>query len=138
MVTQFSNDEHRIMLPLISLVIVFLYFMAGGVLHFIITDFFVHIMPPYLPLHHAAVYVSGVFEIVGALGLVFRATRVLASRGLFVLTALVSLANIHMWQHPELFPEVRPEFLTYRLVAQGVLFVLIWQAGRCRYWVPSR
>lgn len=125
------------MFPLISLIIVFLYFMAGGILHFVTTDFFVHIMPPYLPFHEAAVYISGVFEILGALGLVFTATRTMASRGLFILTAVVSLANIHMWQHPELFPEVPPDFLTYRLVAQVVLFVLIWHAGRCRHRLPS-
>ena len=40
-------------------------FMIGaGTMHFLRTDFYVKIMPPYLPLHRELVYLSGVFEIV--------------------------------------------------------------------------
>ena len=35
----------------------------AGVMHFIRSDFFLKIMPPYLPLHLELVYLSGVFEI---------------------------------------------------------------------------
>ncbi len=42
----------------IGLGIVFLYFMWGGITHFVNPEMFVKIMPPYLPLHYEAVYVS--------------------------------------------------------------------------------
>ena len=51
----------------IGLAIVFSWFFFGGVGHFVITDFFVSIVPPSIPWPLAAVYVSGVFEILGAI-----------------------------------------------------------------------
>jgi len=50
-------------LKLFSLLFVAALFLTSGVSHFLLTRFFVAIMPPYLPLPYAAVYVSGVFEI---------------------------------------------------------------------------
>ena len=49
--------------------IVFLWFMLGGIAHFTSTEFFVSIMPPWIGFHREIVYISGVFEILGALGI---------------------------------------------------------------------
>jgi uncharacterized membrane protein len=94
--------------------------------HFLLTRFFVAIMPPYLPLPYAAVYVSGAFEIIGAIGLIFPAHRHAAGIGLFVLTILVTPANIHMALNPELFPAFSKSLLYCRLVAQVGLLALIY------------
>ena len=83
-------------------------------------------MPPYIPFHLAAVYVSGVFEILGALGLLFARTRRLAGMGLFILTIAVSPANIYMWMNPALFPDVSEFFLSLRLLVQVLLLACIW------------
>ena len=48
-------------------------FLTSGVSHFLLTRFFVAIMPPYLPLPYAAVYVSGAFESQARLDWVFSA-----------------------------------------------------------------
>lgn len=42
------------------------WFLLGGLGHFVFTDFFVGIVPPYVPWPLAAVWVSGVFELLGA------------------------------------------------------------------------
>lgn len=39
------------------------FYVAVGVYHFVNPDFFLAIMPPYLPLHLELVYLSGFFEI---------------------------------------------------------------------------
>jgi len=114
----------------ITLGIVFIWFFGGGVGHFVNSAFFVNIMPPYLPYHLEIVYISGVFEILGALGILLFATRQWAGNGLFLLTLAVTPANIHMWMHPELFPEVPEAFLSVRLVVQVVLLVGIWWSTR--------
>jgi len=101
-------------------------FLTSGVSHFLLTRFFVAIMPPYLPLPYAAVYVSGVFEILGAIGLLLPAYRHAAAIGLFVLTILVTPANIHMALNPELFPAFSKSLLAWRLVAQVGLLALIY------------
>jgi uncharacterized membrane protein len=103
-----------------------LLFLTSGTCHFLLTRFFVAIMPPYLPWHLAAVYVSGVFELFGAIGLLVPATRRAAGIGLFVLTIFVTPANVHMWLHPELFPEISESLLFWRLPAQAALLAIIW------------
>lgn len=107
---------------------VFAWFMGGGIAHFIVDDFFANIMPPYIPgnWHYPIVYVSGVFEMLGAVGLLLARTRRLAGICLFVLVLCVSPANIHMWLHPQLFPDVPPILLSIRLVIQVVLLWIIW------------
>lgn len=109
---------------------VFLYFMGGGIAHFARADLFVSIMPPYLPWHYAAVYISGAFEILGACGIVLPALRLRAGVGLIALTIAVTPANVHMWLHPELFPKVAPELLGIRLLLQVMLIGLIWWSTR--------
>jgi uncharacterized membrane protein len=113
-----------------GLAFVFLWFMGGGIAHFIITDFFAAIMPPYIGWHREIVYISGVFEILGAIGVLIPALRQWAGNGLLLLVVCVSPANIHMWLHPELFPDVSPLFLSIRLVVQVALLALIWWCTR--------
>lgn len=95
-------------------------------MHFITPEFFLAIMPPYVPYHEAAVAISGVFEILGALGLLFKRSRRMAGIGLFVLTLSVSPANIYMSMNPELFRDVSELALTIRLVIQLLLLACIW------------
>lgn len=115
----------------IGLGFVFVYFFGGGVCHFLLTDFFVAIVPPWVPWPAAAVYVSGVFEIIGALGILVAVTRRLAGWGLFLLTIAVTPANVHMSLHPDLFPDIPSTALAVRLVLQVFLLALIlwstWQ-----------
>ena len=47
--------------------------LSAGTLHFVQTDFFASIMPPYLPWHRELVYISGIFEL--ALGLLLLVPR---------------------------------------------------------------
>lgn len=109
---------------------VFLWFMGGGIAHFTSTDFFVAIMPPYIGYHTEIVYVSGVLEILGAIGILIPAFRQWAGNGLLLLVVCVSPANIHMWLNPDLFPDVSEVFLSIRLVVQVLLLMLIWWCTR--------
>jgi len=113
-----------------GLVFVFTWFIGGGIGHFVIADFFAQIMPPYIPSqwHYPIVYISGIFETLGALGLLLTQTRRAAGIGLFALVICVSPANIHMWMHPELFPQVPPILLSIRLVIQVILLWIIWRS----------
>ena len=112
---------------------VFLWFLFGGVGHFVATDFFVSIVPPYIPWPRAAVYVSGVFELLGAIGILFARWRSLAGWGLTLLIVCVTPANLYMWQHPDLFPDFPPALLTLRMVIQVLLIAcVIWSTRRQR------
>lgn len=67
-----------------------------GVMHFVRPEPFVKIVPAWLPAPLALVYVSGVFEILGGLGLLVKRTRRLAGLGLIALYVAVFPANINM------------------------------------------
>jgi len=82
------------------------------------------IVPPYIPWPRAAVLVSGVFELLGAAGLLYPPTRRAAGVGLFTLTMAVTPAHIYMLQRPELFA-VPYWALILRLPLQAALLVLI-------------
>ena len=121
----------------LCLFLVFVWFMFGGITHFTNPDFFVAIVPPYLPWHLELVYVSGAFEIVFAAMLLHPTTRQLAGNLLIALTLAVTPANVHMWMNPHLFPEVEPMFLTLRLVVQVILLAIIWWSTRTATWRRS-
>jgi len=103
---------------------VFLWFAIGGVAHFLATKAEESIVPPYIPWPHAAVLISGVFELLGASGLLLKQTRRAAGFGLFALTIAVTPANIYMLQHSELFG-IPNWILLARLPVQVALLALI-------------
>ncbi len=111
-------------------ILVFTWFFIGGVTHFTLAEFYLRIVPPYIPFPLAAVYVSGVFELLGAFGILFRKTRSLAGMGLMVLTVMVTPANVYMALHPELFPSIPVWMLIARLPLQVLLLWLIWWSTR--------
>ena len=47
----------------ITIIIMSFFYIWVGIKHFIDPKWFINIMPPYLPFHYAAVYISGFFEI---------------------------------------------------------------------------
>lgn len=115
---------------LAGLSFVFLWFFAGGIGHFVATGFFLSIVPPYIPWPLAAVYVSGVFELLGAFGLIPHMTRPWAGLGLFVLILCVTPANVWMLQHPELYPKFPPAALWLRMLIQAALLAVVWTSTR--------
>ena len=113
-----------------ALAFVVLWFAIGGVAHFVYTDTQMRIVPPSIPWPRAAVLVSGVFELLGAAGLLWRPTRRAAGWGLVALTLAVTPANVHMLQIAAQFPAVPYWFLVLRLPFQLVLLGLIaWGSG---------
>ena len=102
-------------------------FVLAGLNHFINTDFYLKIMPPYLPWHLLLVYLSGVVEMgLGALLLIPTWARV-AAWGLIALLVAVFPANIHMAVNHDLYPNYSVTALWLRLPLQIVLMV-------CAYW----
>lgn len=108
----------------VALAVVFLWFAIGGIAHFTATQLEARIVPPYIPWPRATVLLSGVFELLGAAGLLLMPTRRLAGWGLFVLTLAVTPANVYMVQQAHVFGI--PEWvLVARLALQVALLALI-------------
>ncbi|MDE0748250.1 MAG: DoxX family protein [Porticoccaceae bacterium] len=101
------------------------FFINIGVDHFVNPEFYLAIMPDYLPLHLEAVYISGFFEILGGVSVLVPRLRSAAGWGLVVLLIAVFPANIHMAINTDLFPDIAPMLLYIRLVFQ---FIFIYWA----------
>ncbi|WP_145085486.1 DoxX family protein [Anatilimnocola aggregata] len=97
-----------------------------GILHFVQPEFFVKIMPPYLPFHLELVYLSGFFEAAMGLLLLVPRTSGMAAWGIIALLIAVFPANIYLYQHQELLP-ASPMVHFLRLPLQGVF--ILWA-----YW----
>lgn len=67
-----------------------------GILHFVSPEPFVHIVPAALPAPLALVYISGVAEIAGGIGVMIPKLRRAAGLGLIALFIAVFPANINM------------------------------------------
>ena len=66
----------------------------AGSLHFLIPGFYLSMMPPWLPWHLELVYLSGVFEVLGGVGLLVPRLRRVACWGLIALLLAVFPANV--------------------------------------------
>ncbi len=69
---------------------------AAGVMHFVAPSAYARIVPRWLPAARTLVFVSGVFEILGGLGLLLPQTRSAAAWGLIALFIAVFPANVNM------------------------------------------
>lgn len=76
-----------------------LFYVVAGVNHFVSPDFYLPMMPPYLPWHAGLVALSGVAEVALGLAVLVPATRRLAAWGLVLLLIAVFPANLHVALH---------------------------------------
>jgi uncharacterized membrane protein len=123
----FGEPTARSVLRLLIRLVIALLFITGGVLHFINTDLYLKIMPPYIPWHLAMVYISGVAEIAGGLGLLVPMLRKPAAWGLVALLIAVFPANVYMaMDHIQVTARPIPQALLWaRLPLQAVMIWLV-------------
>jgi len=112
---------HQLMTALFAVL-----FVAAGLNHFINMDFYVSIMPPYLPAQVELVMISGVFEVLGGVGLMLKQTRHLAAIGVVLLMLAVFPANLYMAMEPERFEQFSVLALYLRLPLQCLLIAWAW------------
>jgi uncharacterized membrane protein len=106
------------------------FFTYAGFHHLFVPDFYVSIMPPWIPAHLALVYISGVFEIMGGIGVLIPRFRSLAGLGLVALLVAVYPANLYMAFNPQLFPDTPLVALYVRLALQFVAFYWAYSVTR--------
>jgi uncharacterized membrane protein len=133
-----SHKRKSNLLKEILRVLLALFMITAGVLHFVTPAPFVKIVPPQLPYPLALVYISGFFEILGGIGLLIPLVSVAAAWGLIALFIAVFPANINMAVNNiklEGIPH-SPALYWARLPLQAVLIAWAWwytrkpEAGR--------
>ena len=74
-------------------------YVVAGVLHFIVPELYVQIIPPIFPAALMLVYLSGIAEIAVGIGLLIPRTRQLAAWSTIALLIAIFPANIYMATH---------------------------------------
>ncbi len=86
--------------PLIVHVLALIYgvpFILIGIEHFREPQKFVDIVPKYMPFALFLVYLTGVIEIIGGLGIIYPETRELTGRLMVLFLLAIYPANFNMW-----------------------------------------
>ena len=71
-------------------------YVVAGVMHFVVPEAYVQVMPPVMPAPLALVYLSGVAEVALGVGVLYPRTRRYAAWGLVALLVAVFPANVYM------------------------------------------
>jgi uncharacterized membrane protein len=105
------------------------FYVGAGALHFLRPGPYLKIMPSYVPWHLAMVYISGVAEMAGGVGLSIPLLRRAAAWGLVALLIAVLPANVNMAVHDIQVTQtpISTALLWARLPLQGLLiWWLLW------------
>ena len=106
-----------------------LLFMVASSLHFI-TDVELKIIPPFLPLRREALYITGIVELLGGIGLLIPRFQRAAAWGLAALLVAIFPANVyHAVKNIQLGGILNSPF--YHVVRLPLQAVLIWWALWC-------
>jgi len=120
--------------PKVRVWLITLFFLLGGAAHFLIVERFVSVMPAYLPWPRELVLISGVFELLGAVGVLFACTMRWAGCGLVLLCLAVFPANLNMALHAERFNEIPAWLLYLRLPLQALIILhIVWATELLRW-----
>ena len=116
------------MIRKISLVLLAGFFGVAGLAHFISPETYLPLMPPYLPWHLFLIYVSGVAEVAGGVGLCIPKLRRAAGWGLITLLIAIFPANVYMLTNGLVLggQAVAQWVLWLRLPLQGVMIAWVW------------
>ena len=102
-----------------------LFFIMAGIGHFYMPEFYLRMMPAYLPAPYFLIYLSGLIEIALGVCCFIQSRFKIAKWGMIALLIAVFPANIHMAMHPELFPEFPAFGLWIRLPFQAIFIAWV-------------
>jgi uncharacterized membrane protein len=106
-----------------------LFFVVAGIAHFIMPTPYLAIMPPYIPWPAGMVALTGIAEILGGLGVLFRSTRRAAGAWLIALLIAVFPANVYaITTDMEIGGYAVPVWMLWaRLPLQLLLIAWVWR-----------
>jgi uncharacterized membrane protein len=125
-----ATAPHRNYWRIAGVALAFIWFFAGGIGHFIITNTFTAVVPPYIPFPREMVYFTGVCEIAGALALLYKPLRSIAGIMLALLAICVTPVHIQMLIEADKYAALGPAILWGRLIIQPIFIWIVWTTTR--------
>ncbi|HJW70638.1 MAG TPA: DoxX family protein [Candidatus Binatia bacterium] len=75
------------------------FYMVAGLAHFVRPDFYLPMMPPWLPAHRELIFLSGVAEVLLGVAVLVPRLRRIAGWGIIALLMAIFPANLHIALH---------------------------------------
>lgn len=113
----------------ISLILLIIAYTAAGINHFRVPEFYIVIIPRYIPYPQLMNTLAGVFEIIFGLGLAFKTSRKYAAWGIVLMLAAFLPVHINMITDVPFHvgkTTVSPLLAWFRLALQPLLMVWAW------------
>ena len=104
----------------------FLVFFSTGLGHFLETDFYLKMMPPYIPFHLGIVLVTGFCECLMAIFIIIPETKKYSARFMVVFLISYLPAVFHMLTNMSAFPEISSQLLIFSVPAHILTIVMSW------------
>lgn len=82
----------------VSQYVLAVFFILAGINHFINPEFYLPLIPPYLPYHHLINLISGTVEVALGLGVLIPTTSKYAAQGIIILMLLFIPSHIYFVQ----------------------------------------
>jgi uncharacterized membrane protein len=119
------NEATYTLWRMLGRVLIVVWFVLGGIGHFVITNTFISVVPPYVPFPLEMVYFTGVCEIAGGLAVLYKPLRHIAGWCLIALAICVTPVHIQMLIEADKYQALGPLVLWGRLLFQPVLLWII-------------
>jgi uncharacterized membrane protein len=110
----------------ISRALLSIFYILAGTMHFVIPEFYLKMMPPYIPMHREMVFVSGIAEIILGFGVMGKKTMRYSAWGIIFLLIAVFPANVHAFLNSEQL-DIPKWLLLIRLPLQAALIYWAYQ-----------
>lgn len=105
-----------------------LFFVVAGALHFVIPEFYLAMMPPFIPMKDMLIVLTGLAEIALGIGLQIPAVRRRAGITLIALLIGIFPANIYVAVSLPALPDLSydPASMWWRLLLQPLFILWVW------------
>lgn len=120
-----SEHKQANFMKKVLLYVMSVFYIVAGIAHFVFTEKYLSVMPPWLPWHNTLIYLSGILEILYGLLLLPRLTRRLAS--LLIISLLIAVFPVNIFMAIEYYKHGNPH-LWLALLRLPLQFVLIYWA----------
>lgn len=110
----------------ISLAVMGVFYIAAGLNHLVTPQFYLAVMPPYIPWPDAVILWSGIAELLGGIGVLVPLTRPMAAWGIVLMLACFLPVHVNMCLHPEAFAHIPLWAIWVRLPLQIPLMLWAW------------
>ena len=116
----------------LTILLISILYITIGINHFLKPNFYLEIVPPVIPFKLEVVFISGFFEIILGILILFKKTRKLASLLIIVLLVLVFPANIYLYvsETPRISLNITKSQALYRMPFQLSLIIISYWHSR--------